>query len=86
MAFPTGDKGTSTILVEAIRPAEARVGQRYEYQIQVTNLTKNLTLENVKIVQDTPEHFSIESSEPKLEGGKDGEQHWSIDRLRPGES
>jgi uncharacterized repeat protein (TIGR01451 family) len=86
LAFPTGDKETSTLLVEATSPAEARVGQRYEYQVQVTNLTKNLNLENVEVVQDTPEHFSIESSEPKPEGGRDSERRWSIDRLRPGES
>src|SRR4051794_38950560 len=48
LAYPTGNRATSAILIERISPAEVRLGQPYEYQIKVTNLT-NSTLSGVVV-------------------------------------
>jgi uncharacterized repeat protein (TIGR01451 family) len=40
LAFPTGDRRTSAILLEAQAPREVRVGQPYTYTLRVTNLTE----------------------------------------------
>ncbi len=86
LVYPTGDRNTSSLLVEAIRPAEVPVGQSYNYQVRVTNLTRNLVLKDVEIRQTGAEGLSIEKSEPKQEKGSDGQGHWKISELKPGES
>src|SRR5690242_7491102 len=48
MAFPTGDRTSSVLLLEKIQPQEVRVNQPYSYQLRVTNLT-NQTLNGVTI-------------------------------------
>jgi uncharacterized repeat protein (TIGR01451 family) len=86
LVFPTGDRATGSLLVEVAAPAEVPVGQRYDYKIKVTNVAKNLVLENVTLHQSKVEGFSIESSEPKFEDGDKGEMGWKIGKLAPGES
>jgi uncharacterized repeat protein (TIGR01451 family) len=39
LAFPTGDRSTSALLVEKSLPREVKVGQDFDYQIRVTNIT-----------------------------------------------
>ena len=39
LAFPTGDRRTSAVLLEAQVPEEVRVGHPYTYTLRVTNLT-----------------------------------------------
>src|SRR6478735_9327132 len=39
LAVPTGDRRTSTVLVEQLLPQEARLNRPYDYRIRVTNLT-----------------------------------------------
>jgi uncharacterized repeat protein (TIGR01451 family) len=41
MAYPTGDKRTSSLLIEQVSPAEVRVGRELTYQIKITNLTND---------------------------------------------
>ncbi len=38
-AFPTGDRGTSIVLIEHIVPRETRAGIPFEYRLRLTNLT-----------------------------------------------
>jgi len=64
LAYPTGNRATSTILVERISPAEVRLGQPYEYQIKVTNLT-NATLSGVVVREKLPGDFSVTKAEPQ---------------------
>ncbi|MFO0828662.1 MAG: hypothetical protein U0572_11010 [Phycisphaerales bacterium] len=54
LAYPTGDKATATILLRQSAPSEMRVGQEYEYTIDVVNLTR-ADLQNVQV---SSEHFS----------------------------
>ena len=86
MAYPTGDKATSSLLVEVSSPGQMMVGKAYDYMITVTNLTKTVTLENVKVSQSTAEGFAVESSEPKADKSADGMAMWSIPKLDPGKS
>src|SRR5690348_5995884 len=39
LAYPTGDRRTSVLLLEATGPGQVRVGQQYNYTVRVTNLT-----------------------------------------------
>ncbi|MGE5757211.1 MAG: CARDB domain-containing protein [Planctomycetaceae bacterium] len=95
LAYPTGDRASSTLLVEVAAPSRMAVGHAYNYQIRVTNLTKGLTLEDVGVHQTTGESLAIESSEPKLDKPERvearykperGEARWTIPRLGPGET
>jgi len=85
LAYPTGDRATSAILIETQGPAQVPVGRAYDYLIKVTNLTKALSLENVAIRQTVAPGFAIEKSEPKFQGSE-GAATWTIPALAPGES
>src|SRR5688572_13770725 len=50
LAYPTGDRATSVILLEAAGPEEVRLGQPYTYQLKVTNLT-DTPLHDVEILK-----------------------------------
>lgn len=39
LAFPTGDRATSIVQLEAVGPEQVRVGQPYNYSLTITNLT-----------------------------------------------
>lgn len=86
LAYPTGDRNTSTLLVEVVTPAQVAVGRAYDYQIRVTNLTRNLTLENVRVHQTRGENFAIQASDPKPKEDQRGEASWTIPQLPPGET
>ena len=86
LAYPTGDKASSNLLVEVASPGKMMVGKAYDYTITVTNLTKNVTLENVKVSQSTAEGFAVEASEPKADTATKGVALWSIPKLDPGKS
>src|SRR5687768_3632419 len=40
LAYPTGDRQTSLLLLEVDSPPEVRVGRPYRYTVRVTNLTE----------------------------------------------
>ncbi|WP_435008720.1 CARDB domain-containing protein [Tundrisphaera lichenicola] len=86
MAYPTGDRATSTLLIELQNPGQVPIGKNYDYQIKVTNLSKSLVLDNVKVHQTLAEGFSIEKSEPETHENSNGRANWSIPRLGPGET
>jgi uncharacterized repeat protein (TIGR01451 family) len=64
LAYPTGNRATSAVLVERMSPPEVRLGEPYEYQIKVTNLT-NATLSDVVIREKLPSDFTISRAEPQ---------------------
>jgi len=87
LALPTGDRTTSSLLVEAVSPSRIAVGRAYEYQIKLTNLTKNLVLEDIVVRQDVGDKLAIERSDPApAKGDTKGEKTWNLARLAPGES
>ena len=86
MMFPTGDRASSVVMVEAMSPPSVTVGRDYEYTIRVTNISKNLTLDKVAVSQLLSEGFAIESSEPKTSDSDGSSANWSLGSLKPGES
>jgi uncharacterized repeat protein (TIGR01451 family) len=86
LAYPTGDRNTSTLLIEVVTPAQVPVGRAYDYQIRVTNLTRNLTLENLRVYQTRGENFAIQASDPKAKEDRHGETGWTIPQLPPGQT
>src|SRR5215212_685782 len=70
LAYPTGNRATSAILVERISPNEVRMGEPYAYQIKVTNLM-NSPLSGVVVRERLPGDFSISRAEPQ--GRTDGD-------------
>jgi uncharacterized repeat protein (TIGR01451 family) len=65
LAFPTGDKRTSTILLRQSAPSEMRVGQEYDYTIDVINLT-NADVQNVIVNAENFSNLSYISSNPQF--------------------
>lgn len=49
IALPTGNRDSSVILIQGAPPQEIRVGEQFEYELRVSNLTDNMILENVTL-------------------------------------
>lgn len=81
MYFPTGERSTSSIMLEKIAPTEVIAGQPFDYIIKVTNLT-SLSLDNVVVTDTLSPNFKVLSSAPPAEGT----YRWSLGTMRPGES
>jgi uncharacterized repeat protein (TIGR01451 family) len=54
VAYPTGDRDDSVLLIEKTGPKQVRVGQPFTYNIKVTNITDR-PLENVVVHNHVPE-------------------------------
>ena len=84
MAYPTGERNSSVMLVEKTVPSQVRLNQPFEYEIKVTNITET-TLDDVKIQEQTPEGLAITAAEPQRKG--EGTQAgWELGSLKPRES
>lgn len=84
LAFPTGDRATSVIAVERIAPAEWSVGQTYDYDLQVTNLT-GAALNEVVLVERPPAELRISGTTPTATS-REGELRWALGSLGPRET
>lgn len=84
LAFPTGNRETSAILLEKVAPEQVRVGQPYEYKIIVTNLTKQ-PVGGVMISETLPKGFEFERASIEAQM-QNGQNQWSIGELGAGES
>lgn len=83
MAFPTGDRATSTVLLERWMPAEVVAGQEFCYKFKITNLT-NLSLSNVTLMNDTGSNFQVTKSTPQ--GAVAGQMvTWNLGNFGPKE-
>ena len=63
-AYPTGDRKTSTVMVERSAPKEVQAGSPYSYTLKVTNLT-GLPLEDVSVKEILGDGFTFTSASPK---------------------
>jgi uncharacterized repeat protein (TIGR01451 family) len=84
LAFPTGDVRSSALLVHQVMPPSVRVGQPYNYEIHVTNITGG-TLQNVVVMGESMSNFSGVTSNPQgtSAGGK---MTWTLGALNAGET
>lgn len=64
MAFPTGERATSTLLLERGMPVEVVAGQEFCFKFRVTNLT-NMSLQNVTLRDEFGPPFSLTRSNPQ---------------------
>lgn len=77
MALPTGDKGTSVVLLEKFGPAEVKLNQAFEYRLVVTNLTDG-DLDQVAISDPFPQGFKIQSTEPAFASSDVQSGNWIL--------
>ena len=101
LAYPTGIRESSVLLIETDAPNEVRVGETYDYKIKVTNISKALTLESVQVRQSGSANLetrpSFGAAKPAGKDGKDDAGQapdagtaagirWTIPSLDPGQS
>lgn len=82
MAFPTGDVNSSALMIHQVIPQQVRVGQNYNYEIHVTNLT-NSNLSNVVVSNESLSNLSVISSTPAATGSG-GNMMWALGDLASG--
>jgi uncharacterized repeat protein (TIGR01451 family) len=80
LAFPTGDRATSAVLLEIMAPSEVRANAPYVTELRVTNLTQNV-LDGVHVTDQTTGDWRMTGSDPAGSG-----KGWALGRLNPAET
>jgi uncharacterized repeat protein (TIGR01451 family) len=88
LAYPTGDRATSVLMLEAEAPQQVRVGQPYSYNLRVTNLT-DTPLHGVE-VRDMSRDVPAEARSDDAAAGRDARRpmggatpQWTVGTLGP---
>ncbi len=84
MAFPTGDVGTSALMLHQVMPAQVRRGAEFGYQYHVTNITGG-TLQNVAVTLESKSNLEVIDASPAAMSGAAGTT-WSLGDLGPCET
>lgn len=82
LAFPTGDKASSALLLRQRAPGTVRAGSEYDLAFDVINLTSG-TLQNVVVSAENLNNLGYISSTPAFSKSSDGDAMWSIGDLGP---
>jgi uncharacterized repeat protein (TIGR01451 family) len=82
MAFPTGEKRTSAVLLHQVMPQQVRAGANYDMEIHVTNITAT-TLQNVVVTDESMENMTVVSSTPAAGRSAGGDAQWALGDLGP---
>lgn len=82
--YPSGDRNTSAVLLERSVPAEVRVGDPYDYEIKLTNLTGK-EIQALELTEQIPSGFTLSGTTPSGSTG-DGSTQWSLGTLAPRQS
>jgi uncharacterized repeat protein (TIGR01451 family) len=82
MAFPTGNRATSAVLVERTMPIEIPVNKPFSYDIRITNLTE-MTLRDVSISDECASNFEMNASEPAVSTASATAPLWTLGDLAP---
>jgi uncharacterized repeat protein (TIGR01451 family) len=85
MAFPTGVRETSGLLVEKTVPAEVLAGQNFDYAYKVSNLTEH-PIHMVMLADRISPNFAAGQAEPPASDIKDGVATWQLGSLGPKET
>ncbi len=85
VAWPTGERSSSVILIERVAPAEVRAGQPLDYEIRLTNLTR-ANLSDLVLTEQLPTGYEVKSIDPKPAETTDGVARWTIGQLNGGET
>lgn len=82
LAFPTGDKATSAILLRQRAPSSVKAGSPYDINLDVINLTSGV-LQNVVVSAESLSNLGYVSSVPPFSKSADGDAVWAIGDLGP---
>jgi uncharacterized repeat protein (TIGR01451 family) len=85
MAFPTGLRESSGLLLEKVVPAEVAVGKKFSYEYRVINLT-DYHLSQVMVTDKVTGNFQPGDSEPPADSMNGGVATWNLDHLGPRET
>ncbi|HEY5913877.1 MAG TPA: hypothetical protein VJA21_25085 [Verrucomicrobiae bacterium] len=85
MAFPTGLRESSGLLIEKTVPAEVMVGQKFDYVYKVSNLT-DYPIHMVTLSDRVSPNFTPADADPKPADTRDGVATWQVGTLGPKES
>lgn len=85
MAFPTGDEATSAVVLNKIAPVEAVAGAKFQYEIQVTNVS-SLALDAVTVSESYPENLIVDGAEPRDSDTNPRTGTWMLGNLQPGQT
>ncbi len=83
LAYPTGRRATSLLLLERETPLRMREGERFTYVIRVKNLTRD-PIEGVAVVEDG-DALKDARGDPPPRVGERGELFWDLGDLAPRE-
>ncbi len=85
MAFPTGDIGSSALMLTEVSPNAVRANAPYETMVYVCNLTQG-SLSNVVVTNESISNFNVSASSPAASRGADGTLQWPLGTLAAGET
>ena len=81
LAYPTGNEQTSVLELQAITPAQVRVGESFQYIITVTNLLKDTPVHGVTVVD-----YGNGSTDANAEANTPPKPLLELGTLAPGQS
>jgi len=84
MAYPTGTKSSSVVLLEKVTPRITEIGRPFDYLIEVTNLTP-LNLASVTVTDQLSPQFEVTAAAPSLESHDSEKLQWSLGNLEASE-
>jgi uncharacterized repeat protein (TIGR01451 family) len=85
MAFPTGLRESSGLLVEKIVPAEVLAGQKFDYSYKVSNLT-DYPIQMVTLADHVSPNFSAAEADPQPSDTHGGVATWQLGNFGPKET
>jgi len=85
LAYPTGDRRTSLLMLEAEAPDQVRLGQPYTYTLRVTNLT-DTPLHDVEVRDVGHQAPGTERERSDMPRGSTSGATWNVGTLAPKET
>ncbi len=83
--FPTGDPGTSALLMHTVMPKTVNRNNPYDFEIHATNNTA-ATLQDVVVDLKNTNNMSLTAAEPDAMPGEGGGARWSLGDLGAGKT
>ncbi len=80
MSFPTGVQGHDGLLLEKIVPAEVMVGQPFNYEYRVINLT-SYPIHQVVVMDRVTDNFKMTEADPNPNNVSGGVATWNIGEM-----
>ena len=80
VAYPTGDRATSVILLERLTPAEVRAGEDYSYTVKLTNLAR-VPIEGLVLTEEIAAGLDVSDITPKPDRREGHKAVWDLGTL-----